>query len=88
MKKLRVLLSCLISVVLANCALAAWVPLTGDAVPVSSIPVTGLEVGDKLFSEFEVTAVTEGGVGANCRHGACAGRSERRDGRLWLEVHP
>jgi hypothetical protein len=50
-----------ISILLASSAQAAWVPLTGDFVSISSIPTGGLEVGDKLFSEFEVTGIATGG---------------------------
>ncbi|MHC4694740.1 MAG: hypothetical protein ACYS67_18535, partial [Planctomycetota bacterium] len=50
-----------ISILLASSAQAAWVPLTGDFVSVSSLPAGGLEVGDKLFSEFEVTGLADGG---------------------------
>jgi hypothetical protein len=41
---------------------AAWIPLTGAPVPVSSLPVGGLAVGDKLFTEFEVTGISAGGA--------------------------
>jgi len=50
-----------ISILLASSAQAAWVPLTGDFVSISSIPTGGLEVGDKLFSGFEVTGIADGG---------------------------
>lgn len=50
-----------ISILLASSAQAAWVPLTGDFVSISSIPTSGLEVGDKLFSGFEVTGNSTGG---------------------------
>ncbi len=50
-----------ISILVTSSAQAAWVPLTGDFVSVSSLPTEGLEVGDKLFSEFEVTGIASGG---------------------------
>jgi hypothetical protein len=50
-----------ISILLASSSQAAWVPLTGDFVSVSSIPTGGLQVGDKLFSGFEVTGIASGG---------------------------
>lgn len=55
MKSALIFLIISISILLAGSAQAAWVPLTGDFVSISSIPTGGLEVGDKLFSEFEVT---------------------------------
>ena len=51
-----------ISILLSSSAQAAWVPLTGDFVSVSSIPTDGLQVGDKIFSEFDVTAIAAGGA--------------------------
>jgi hypothetical protein len=54
-------LSCLITIVLTTAAPAAWVPLTGDFVSISSIPAGGLEVGDKVFSEFDVGGIATGG---------------------------
>lgn len=61
MDKSKLFLSCLITIVLTTVAPAAWVPLTGDFVSISSIPTGGLEVGDKLFTEFEVTGIATGG---------------------------
>lgn len=60
-KSATFLLSILISISIAGTATAGWVPLTGDLIPVSSIPEGGLEVGDKLFTEFEVTGISSGG---------------------------
>ena len=51
-----------ISILLASSAQAAWVPLTGDFVSISSIPTGGLQVGDKIFSNFDVTAIAAGGA--------------------------
>lgn len=50
-----------ISILFSSSSQAAWVPLTGDFVSISSIPTGGLEVGDKLFSGFEVTGIVSGG---------------------------
>ena len=54
--------ACLISIVLSTLSLGAWVPLTGSPVPISSLPAGGLQVGDKLFSEFEVFGMATGGA--------------------------
>jgi len=51
-----------ISILFASSAQAAWVPLTGDFVSISSIPTGGLVVGDKIFSDFDVTAIAAGGA--------------------------
>ena len=50
-----------ISILLSGSAQAAWVPI-GDFVHVSSIPGSGLEVGDKIFSGFDVTGIAAGGA--------------------------
>lgn len=60
MNKSKLFLSCLITIVLTTAAPAAWVPLT-ELEPISSLPGGVLEVGDKLFSEFEVTGIADGG---------------------------
>jgi len=52
MKSSRVILSCLICIVIAGAASAAWVPLT-DPVPLSSLPGGSLIVGNGEFSELE-----------------------------------
>lgn len=49
-------------IVTVSSAQAAWIPLTGAPIPVSSLPVGGLVVGDKLFTEFEVTGISTGGA--------------------------
>lgn len=55
--------SLLISIFLLSSVQAAWVELTGDPIPLSSIPAGGLVVGDKLFSDFILdNIITEGGV--------------------------
>ena len=51
-----------ISILLASSAQAAWVPVTEDFIPISSIPTGGLLVGDKIFSDFDVTAIAAGGA--------------------------
>ena len=61
MKSATFLLSILISISVVGTATAGWVPVTGELFPVSSIPSGGLEVGDKLFTEFDVTGIADGG---------------------------
>jgi hypothetical protein len=51
-----------ISILLSSSAQAAWVPLTGDFTPISSVPTGGLVVGDKLFSGFDVIGIASGGA--------------------------
>jgi len=51
-----------ISILLASSAQAAWVPIDDEFIPISSIPTGGLEVGDKIFSDFDVTAIAAGGA--------------------------
>ena len=60
MDKSKLFLSCLITIVITTAAPAAWVPLT-DLEPISSLPGGVMEVGDKLFSDFEVTGIASGG---------------------------
>jgi len=59
-KSSRVLLSCLLSIVLATAASAAWVPLT-NSVPLTSLPGGSLIVGDKEFSGFNLDVITVDG---------------------------
>jgi len=62
MKKSALVFSIIsISILLASSAQAAWVPI-GDYVTVSSIPSSGLEVGDKIFSDFDVSPIATGGA--------------------------
>jgi len=62
MKSSRVILSCLISIVLATAASAAWVPLT-DSVPLSSLlPGGSLTFGDKELSEINLFGFSDGGA--------------------------
>ncbi|MBW8041523.1 MAG: PEP-CTERM sorting domain-containing protein [Planctomycetes bacterium] len=60
-KSVTLLLAILISFSIVSTASAAWVPLTGDFIPISSIPTGGLVVGDKLFEGFEVTGIANDG---------------------------
>jgi len=62
MKNSKIILSCLISVVLATAASAAWVPLTGDPVSISSLPGGSLVFGDKELSEIELFSIGTGGA--------------------------
>ena len=52
MKRLRVILVCLISIVLATAASAAWIPLTDE------IPLSSLEGGSFIFGDKEVSGQT------------------------------
>lgn len=61
MKGSRVLLSCLISIVLATAASAAWIPFT-DEIPLSALEGSSLIFGDKEVSEFSLSGVAEGGA--------------------------
>jgi hypothetical protein len=48
---------------LATAASAAWVPLTGAPVPLSSLPSGSFVVGDKEFSEFNLDVIiVDGGA--------------------------
>ena len=62
MKSSRVLLSCLLSIVFASAASAAWVPLTGDPVSLSSLEGGSLNFGDKEASEFDLFGFGAGGA--------------------------
>lgn len=79
MKKPKVLLSCLISIVFASVASATWIPLT-DNVPLSSLQGGSLVVGDKKFSEIEFFSIGAGGAIAP---DAC---SVFVQGALWVET--
>ena len=61
-KSANILLILSIAILITSSTQAAWIPLTGDMIPISSVPAGGLVVGDKLFSEFEVTGIAEGGA--------------------------
>ena len=50
-----------ISILLSSSAQAGWVPI-GDYVAVSSISGSGLEVGDKIFSDFDISPAAFGGA--------------------------
>lgn len=60
MKSSKVILSCLISVMLATAASATWVSET-NSVPLKSLPGGHLIVGDKEFSDFHVSIYTVSG---------------------------
>lgn len=51
----------LINIFLLSSVQAAWVPLT-STMPISSIPAGGLVVDDKLFSDFLVDGLAQGGA--------------------------
>jgi hypothetical protein len=59
-KSALVIVSLSFIVLIASSAQATWVPLT-DMIPISSVPAGGLVVGDKIFTEFEVTGIADGG---------------------------
>jgi hypothetical protein len=61
-KNSKIILSCLISIMLATSASAGWVPLTGDPVPISSLPDGILTFGDKMLSEIYVFGTGTGGA--------------------------
>ena len=62
MKKSLILLTAiLLSNSIFSTAYAAWFPLTGDLIPISSIPDGGLVVGNKLFTDFSVSGFAYGG---------------------------
>jgi len=62
MTKSLIFLTCLITIIVGSAASAAWVPLTGNPVPLSSLPEGLLIVGDKLFAEFELSGSATGGA--------------------------
>jgi hypothetical protein len=63
MKNSKIILSCyLISIMFVAAASAVWVPLTGDPVPISSLPDRTLTFGDKMLSEIYVFGSGTGGA--------------------------
>jgi hypothetical protein len=62
MKSSRVILSCLISTLLAAVASAQWVQLTGNPVSIGSLPGGSLVFGDKEFSDIELFGIGTGGA--------------------------
>lgn len=54
--------ACLVSFALTTLSFGAWVPLTGSPVKISSLPAGGLEVGDKVFTNFDVFGFGQGGA--------------------------
>lgn len=62
MKSSKIILSGLISVMLVTAASAAWAPVT-NPVPLTSLPGGTLVVGDKEFSDFDLTVfILDGGA--------------------------
>jgi hypothetical protein len=61
MKNSKIILSCLISIMLATAASAQWVPLT-DRVTLSSLQGKSLIFGDKEISEFDIFGFSDGGA--------------------------
>jgi len=55
-------LSLSISILLASSAQAVWVPITGNPVPISSLPAGGLAFGDLIIADFEVFGFGSGGA--------------------------
>jgi hypothetical protein len=60
MKNSKIILSCLISIMLATAASAAWTPVTGKVL-LTSLPGGTLIVGDKEFSGFNLDVITVAG---------------------------
>ncbi len=65
MKSSRIILSCLISTLLAATASAGWIPLTGEPNSLSSLQGGSLVVGDKEFSGFVLNGSGSGGAEPN-----------------------
>ncbi|MGA1979023.1 MAG: PEP-CTERM sorting domain-containing protein [Sedimentisphaerales bacterium] len=61
MKNPKIILSCLICIMLATSASAAWVSLT-DVFPLSSLQGESLIFGDKEISEFTLSGIADGGA--------------------------
>jgi hypothetical protein len=51
-----------IIILITSPAQAAWVPLTGNPIPISSIPAGGLAFGDLIIADFELFGFGEGGA--------------------------
>jgi hypothetical protein len=62
MKNLWVILSCLISIVLATTASAEWMPVTGDPVSISSLQGEPFPFGDKEISNIDIFGISTGGA--------------------------
>lgn len=62
MNKSLIFLTCLITIGAGSVASATWIPLTGDPVPLSSLPEGTLIVGDKHFFEFDLLGSATGGA--------------------------
>jgi hypothetical protein len=61
-KNSKIILSCLISIMLATSASATWVSLTGNPVSINSLPDRTLIFGDKKLSEITVFGIGSGGA--------------------------
>lgn len=61
MKRRIVLLSCLVAVLVVSSASAAWMPVTGNPIPLSSIGESFI-VGDKEISDIDVFGFSAGGA--------------------------
>ncbi|MHC4692716.1 MAG: hypothetical protein ACYS67_08235 [Planctomycetota bacterium] len=55
------IIAILISITIFSTTYAGWAPLTGDLIPISSIPAGELVVGNKLFTDFTVSGFAYGG---------------------------
>ncbi len=60
-KSVPLLIAFLISTTIFSTAYSAWAPLTGDLIPISSVPAGGLVVGNKVYTDFAVTGFSYGG---------------------------
>lgn len=62
MKNPKIILSGLISIMLVTAASAAWVPVTGEPVSISSLQDGSLIFGDKMLSEIYLFGTSTGGA--------------------------
>ena len=62
MKNPKIILGCLISIMLVTAAPAAWVPVTGEPVSISSLEDGSLIFGDKMLSEIYLFGSSTGGA--------------------------
>ena len=62
MRSQTIIVSCLISVALVATASAAWVPLTGEPVSISSLQGESLLFGDKVLSDITLFGTASGGA--------------------------
>jgi len=66
MKKHCSIFILLTAIFIATAASAAWIPITGDPVPISSLLDRSLIFGDKKLSEIDVFGFATGGAIAPC----------------------